>query len=71
MPQDKARALDDWLTIPEAHRFFGGKIGLSTLYSMAARNELHGAMRFGRRILISRSALEAWLATQLTGRTEW
>ena len=38
------------------------KISESTLYSMANREALPGARRFGKRIIIHRETFEAWIA---------
>ena len=36
-------------------------IGRQTAYDLAARGELPGVLRLGRRWVVSRKALEAWL----------
>lgn len=47
------------MKIEEAARLLG--VGRQTAYDLANRGELPGALRLGRRWVISRKALEAWL----------
>ena len=47
------------MTIEEAARLLG--IGRQTAYDLAARGELPGAHRLGKRWIVSRKTLEAWL----------
>ncbi len=47
------------MTIEEAARLLG--IGRQTAYDLAARGELPGALRMGKRWIVSRKALQAWL----------
>ena len=51
----------DTLTVPEAARRLG--LSRNAAYDAAARGELPGAFRVGRRVLVSRPALEAFLAS--------
>lgn len=60
-------ALDDsrrTLTVAEAARLLG--IGRSLAYELARRGELPGALRLGGRIVVSRAALERFLAAEQT-----
>ncbi len=62
---------DEYLTIVEVQQIvFGGRVGLSTLYSRATAGELPGAVRFGRRFLVHRATLETWLKDQATNWKE-
>ena len=47
------------LTVVEAAKILG--IGRNTAYELARQGKLPGALRLGRRILVSRQALEAFL----------
>ena len=47
------------LTVVEAANILG--IGRNTAYELARQGKLPGALRLGRRILVSRQALEAFL----------
>lgn len=47
------------LNIETAAKMLG--IGRQTAYSLAAKGELPGALRLGRRIVVSRRILEAFL----------
>ena len=47
------------MTIEEAARLLG--VGRQTAYDLANRGELPGALRLGRRWVISRKAVDAWL----------
>ena len=47
------------LTVVEAANILG--IGRNTAYELARQDKLPGALRLGRRILVSRQALEAFL----------
>ncbi len=47
------------MTVEEAAALLG--IGRQTAYDLAARGGLPGALRLGRRWVISRKALDAWL----------
>ena len=47
------------LTVVEAARILG--IGRNTAYELARQGKLPGALRLGRRVLVSRQALEAFL----------
>jgi len=47
------------LKIPEAARLLG--ISRATAYALAARGELPGARRIGRRIVVLKSVLEKFL----------
>lgn len=47
------------LNVKDAAKILG--IGLQTAYELARRDELPGARRLGRRIVVSRKALEAFL----------
>jgi excisionase family DNA binding protein len=60
MARKRARLQDlpEVLTIPEAARWL--RVGRNTLYEAARRGELP-TRRVGRRILLSRAALETWL----------
>ena len=48
------------MKVEEAARILG--IGRQTAYSLAAKNLLPGARRLGRRIIVSRKALEIFLS---------
>lgn len=48
------------LTVEEAAKLLG--IGRSLAYELARRGELPGALRLGGRIIVSRAALERFLA---------
>ncbi len=62
---------DEYLTVVEVQQIvFGGRIGLSTLYSRASAGELPGAVRFGRRFLVHRATLETWLKGQASNWRE-
>ena len=47
------------MTIEEAARLLG--IGRQTAYDLAARGELPGALRLGKRWIVSRKKIEVWL----------
>ena len=47
------------LTVVEAAKILG--IGRNTAYELARQGKLPGALRLGRRVLVSRKALEAFL----------
>ena len=47
------------MTVEEAAAILG--IGRQTAYNLAVRGELPGALRLGRRWIVSRKALESWL----------
>jgi excisionase family DNA binding protein len=47
-------------SIPELAKDFG--VSEATLYNLANREELPGARRVGRRILVHRATFEAWIA---------
>ena len=47
------------LTVVEAAKILG--IGRNTAYELARQSKLPGALRLGRRILVSRQAIEAFL----------
>ena len=51
--------------VEEAARIPG--IGRQTAYELAAQGKLPGALRLGRRIVVSRSVLEDFLAGKLKG----
>ena len=48
------------MKVDEAARILG--IGRQTAYNLAAQGKLPGARRLGRRIVVSRKALETFLA---------
>ena len=48
------------MRVDEAARILG--IGRQTAYNLAAQGKLPGARRLGRRIVVSRKALEAFLS---------
>ena len=50
------------MKVGEAARILG--IGRQTAYNLAAQGKLPGARRLGRRIVVSRKALEAFLAVE-------
>ena len=50
------------LNVPEAARILG--IGRQTAYMLAAKGQLPGARRLGRRIVVSKKELEAYLNGQ-------
>ena len=47
------------MRVEDAARFLG--IGRQLAYDLAKKNELPGALRLGRRIVVSRAALERFL----------
>ena len=53
------------MKVDEAARILG--IGRQTAYNLAAQGKLPGARRLGRRIVVSRKALEAFLAVEHEG----
>jgi excisionase family DNA binding protein len=54
--------------VEEAARILG--IGRQTAYELAAQGKLPGALRLGRRIVVSRSVLEDFLAGKLQGQAQ-
>ena len=53
------------MTVEEAAALLG--IGRQTAYDLAARGGLPGALRLGRRWVISRKVLDAWLEGKADG----
>ena len=51
------------LSVPEAARVLG--IGRNTAYTLAREGKLPGVIDLGRRLVVSRAALEKVLGTQL------
>ena len=51
--------------VEEAARILG--IGRQTAYELAAQGKLPGALRLGRRWVVSRKVLEAWLEGKTGG----
>jgi predicted DNA-binding transcriptional regulator AlpA len=49
------------LTVDEARRALGGVPGRSAFYAAVARGEVPGAVRVGRRVLLSTAALREWV----------
>ena len=56
------------IKVDEAARILG--IGRQTAYELARQDKLPGALRLGRRIVVSRVQLEAFLQGRLDGHSE-
>ena len=55
----RAKTESATMKVYEAAEMLG--IGRQTAYNLAAQGELPGALRLGRRWVVSRKALESWL----------
>jgi hypothetical protein len=62
MPRHDSPPEGPLLDMTEVQALLGGRLSRTSLFNAVNRGELPGGVRVGRRVLVKRAVLEAWLA---------